>query len=69
MSGKPTDNAFCHCTDLRPVCGDNKRTYSNKCQLFEETSGRRETVQIVRYEPCDEGEHRCGESIIEANDS
>lgn len=54
MSGKPTDNAFCHCTDLRPVCGDNKRTYSNKCQLFEETSGRRETVQIVRYEPCDE---------------
>lgn len=50
----PTDNAICQCTDPRSVCGDDNRTYKNKCHLIEKMTGRREHVQIARLEPCDE---------------
>jgi len=50
----PTDNSICQCSDPRSVCGDDNRTYKNKCNLIEKMTGRREHIQIARLEPCDE---------------
>jgi len=54
VSNSVTDNAICQCKDQKSVCGDDGRTYTNKCKMFEIVAGRRQIVQIIRYEPCDE---------------
>jgi len=49
-----TDYATCMCNSHKAVCGEDGKTYKNKCVFSETMAGRREQFRIVRDEPCDE---------------
>lgn len=52
-----TDYAICVCKFDKAVCGEDGKTYKNRCEFEETMAGRSERFRIVRDEPCDEGIH------------
>uniref|UniRef100_A0A915KCB0 Uncharacterized protein n=1 Tax=Romanomermis culicivorax TaxID=13658 RepID=A0A915KCB0_ROMCU len=49
-----TDYAVCICQFKNAVCGEDGKTYRNKCHFDETMAGRSERFRIARDEPCDE---------------
>ena len=47
--------AICVCRHPAAVCGEDGKTYKNRCDFDETMNGRSEKYRIVRDEPCDEG--------------
>ncbi|GAV00439.1 hypothetical protein RvY_11286 [Ramazzottius varieornatus] len=48
----PEKEAVCECTHQKMICGSNKETYENLCQLMEDANDRGEKITIEREGPC-----------------
>ncbi|OQV22939.1 putative Insulin-like growth factor-binding protein-related protein 1 [Hypsibius exemplaris] len=48
----PETDSVCVCTHQKMICGSNKETYENLCQLMEDANETNEKIIIEREGPC-----------------